>query len=153
MKLLVLLLFLPIPSSPFVIPSMVPKERRASKWMIHVDFNLTEKCCTIIPRDKNHLSIQSGFFSVQNCMKCCGRRQEKFMMPSLPLKNLQLPCGNQTHTHIHTHTHLQNNRTLNCLALTRMAIGSSSLVFEATCREALWDSCLLYTSDAADEVY
>ena len=108
--------------------------------MIHVDFNLTEKCCTIIPRDKNHLSIQSGFFSVQNCMKCCGRRQEKFMMPSLPLKNLQLPCGNQTHTHIHTHTHLQNNRTLNCLALTRMAIGSSSLVFEATCREALWDS-------------
>lgn len=36
--------------------------------------------------------------------------------------------------------HLQSTSAVSCLALTRMALLSPSLVFTATCREALWDS-------------
>lgn len=35
--------------------------------------------------------------------------------------------------------HLQNNSTLNCLSLTRLAVRIPSQVFTATCREALWN--------------
>lgn len=82
----------------YVIPATVAKEKEAFKWMNHEDYNLNVRMlCNYHQGSESliNLSIQWGFVCVQNFMRCGERRQEKCMMPSLPLRNL---CGDQTNT-------------------------------------------------------
>lgn len=75
----------------YVIPATGPKEREASRCMIHEDYSLKVKTlCNYHqgPESLMNLSVQWGFFCVWNCRRCCGRRQEKCMMSGLPLKNV-----------------------------------------------------------------
>lgn len=88
-------------SSPYVIPATVPREREAPKWMIYEDYKLTMgMLCNYHQGLESWINRSTwwGFFYVEDCLRCGERRQEKFMMPSLPLKNL---CGDQANTKKH----------------------------------------------------
>lgn len=85
-------------STSYVIPATVPKEREAPKWMMYEDYNLTMRMLCNYHQGLEswiNLSTRWGFIYVENCLRCGERKQEKFMMPSLPLKNL---CEDQTNT-------------------------------------------------------